>query len=222
MRCAPRTRKPTAGICWRPLMGATTKWAWRRLSLAEEGLSAGKKKDATQQASRAKGLLLKNSAAYSRAEEIQREAEKIENSQLTAPAFCRPPSCRSLRRNDVPPVFLRPWRWPARWSPPAPPPAGRSRRYHARPARGHRGDHPRLPDAESRRADRGAARRRGQTEPRGRRQGREGSQRAAQRNFRRPGHPGRRESAGRCDDRRVLRLPLPLLQAGAAGAAEAC
>jgi predicted Zn-dependent protease len=50
------------------------------LALAEEGLSAGKKKDATQQASRAKGLLLKNSAAYNRAEEIQREAEKIENS----------------------------------------------------------------------------------------------------------------------------------------------
>jgi predicted Zn-dependent protease len=50
------------------------------LALAEEGLSAGKKKDATQQASRAKGLLLKNSAAYNRAEEIQREAEKIEDS----------------------------------------------------------------------------------------------------------------------------------------------
>ena len=50
------------------------------LALAEEGLSAGKKKDATQQASRAKALLLKNSAAYNRAEEIQREAEKIENS----------------------------------------------------------------------------------------------------------------------------------------------
>jgi predicted Zn-dependent protease len=50
------------------------------LALAEEGLSAGKKKDATQQASRAKGLLPKNSAAYNRAEEIQREAEKIETS----------------------------------------------------------------------------------------------------------------------------------------------
>jgi predicted Zn-dependent protease len=50
------------------------------LSLAEEGLSAGKKKDAMQQASRAKGLLVKNSASYARAEEIQREAEKIENS----------------------------------------------------------------------------------------------------------------------------------------------
>jgi predicted Zn-dependent protease len=50
------------------------------LALAEEGLSAGKKRDATQQASRAKGLLPKNSASYNRAEEIQREAEKIENS----------------------------------------------------------------------------------------------------------------------------------------------
>ena len=50
------------------------------LALAEEGLSAGKKKDATQQASRAKALLKKNPAAYNRAEEIQREAEKIETS----------------------------------------------------------------------------------------------------------------------------------------------
>ncbi|MBO0739456.1 MAG: M48 family metallopeptidase [Alphaproteobacteria bacterium] len=51
------------------------------LALAEEGLSAGKKKDATQQAVRAKALLLKNSAAYSRAEEVQREAEKMEDSE---------------------------------------------------------------------------------------------------------------------------------------------
>jgi predicted Zn-dependent protease len=51
------------------------------LALSEEGLAAGKKKDATQQASRAKGLLPKNSAAYNRAEEVQREAEKIENSE---------------------------------------------------------------------------------------------------------------------------------------------
>ena len=51
------------------------------LALAEEGLSAGKKKDATQQAIRAKALLPKNSASYNRAESIQREAEKIENSE---------------------------------------------------------------------------------------------------------------------------------------------
>ena len=37
-----------------------------------------------------------------------------------------------------------------------------------------------------------------------------------------PATPGRRQPAGRRDDRRVLRLPLPLLQAGAAGAAEPC
>ena len=51
------------------------------LALAEEGLSAGKKKDATQQAIRAKALLPKNSASYNRAESIQRDAEKIENSE---------------------------------------------------------------------------------------------------------------------------------------------
>ena len=60
--------------------GRDNQMGMAALALAEEGLSAGKKKDATQQASRAKALLLKNSAAYNRAEEIQREAEKIENS----------------------------------------------------------------------------------------------------------------------------------------------
>jgi predicted Zn-dependent protease len=59
--------------------GRDNQMGMAALALAEEGLSAGKKKDATQQASRAKALLLKNSAAYNRAEEIQREAEKIEN-----------------------------------------------------------------------------------------------------------------------------------------------
>jgi predicted Zn-dependent protease len=61
--------------------GRDNQMGMAALALAEEGLSAGKKKDATQQASRAKALLLKNSAGYSRAEEIQREAEKIENSE---------------------------------------------------------------------------------------------------------------------------------------------
>jgi predicted Zn-dependent protease len=60
--------------------GRDNQMGMAALALAEEGLSAGKKKDAVQQAARAKGLLLKNSAAYNRAEEIQREAEKIENS----------------------------------------------------------------------------------------------------------------------------------------------
>ena len=50
------------------------------LALAEEGLAAGKKKDAQQQALRAKALLPKNSAGYNRAENIHREAEDIENS----------------------------------------------------------------------------------------------------------------------------------------------
>jgi predicted Zn-dependent protease len=50
------------------------------LALAEEGLAAGKKKDAQQQAVRAKALLPKNSAGYNRAENIHREAEDIDNS----------------------------------------------------------------------------------------------------------------------------------------------
>ena len=50
------------------------------LALAEEGLAAGKKKDAQQQASRAKALLPKNSTAYNRAENIRHEAEQIEDS----------------------------------------------------------------------------------------------------------------------------------------------
>jgi len=50
------------------------------LSLAEEGLVAGKKKDAQQQAIRAKALLPKNSPGYNRAENIHREAEHMEES----------------------------------------------------------------------------------------------------------------------------------------------
>jgi len=61
--------------------GRDNQFGMAALALAEEGLSAGKKKDATQQASRAKALLPKNSAAYNRAESIQRDAEKIENSE---------------------------------------------------------------------------------------------------------------------------------------------
>ena len=49
------------------------------LALAEEGLAAGKKKDAQQQAVRAKALLAKNSPGYNRAENIHREAENIED-----------------------------------------------------------------------------------------------------------------------------------------------
>ena len=48
------------------------------LSLAEEALANGKKKDATQQANRAKQLLTKNTPSYSRAEDIHREAENLD------------------------------------------------------------------------------------------------------------------------------------------------
>ena len=47
------------------------------LALAEEGLTAGKKKDAQQQAVRAKALLPKNSAGYNRAENIHREVDSV-------------------------------------------------------------------------------------------------------------------------------------------------
>jgi len=50
------------------------------LALAEEGLAAGKKKDAQQQALRAKALLPKNSTGFNRAENIYRDAEHIEDS----------------------------------------------------------------------------------------------------------------------------------------------
>jgi predicted Zn-dependent protease len=49
------------------------------LALAEEGLAAGKKKDAIQQATRAKQSLPKSTAAYNRAEEIRREAGELED-----------------------------------------------------------------------------------------------------------------------------------------------
>ena len=41
-----------------------------------EALANGKKKDATQQANRAKQLLARNTVAYGRAEEIHREAKQ--------------------------------------------------------------------------------------------------------------------------------------------------
>ena len=49
------------------------------LSLAEEALSNGKKKDAMQQALRAKQMLTKNSPSYFRADDIHHEAERLEN-----------------------------------------------------------------------------------------------------------------------------------------------
>jgi predicted Zn-dependent protease len=50
------------------------------LALAEEGLAAGNKKDAQQQALRAKALLPKTSPGYTRANNIQREAGQMEDS----------------------------------------------------------------------------------------------------------------------------------------------
>lgn len=49
------------------------------LSLAEEALANGKKKDAMQQANRAKQMLTKNSASYMRADDIHHEAERLDN-----------------------------------------------------------------------------------------------------------------------------------------------
>jgi len=49
------------------------------LSLAEEALANGKKKPAIQEATRAQRLLTRNTAAYGRAEDIQHEAERLDN-----------------------------------------------------------------------------------------------------------------------------------------------
>jgi predicted Zn-dependent protease len=49
------------------------------LSLAEGALADGKKRDALQQANRAKQLLARNSPAYARALEIHREAEELDD-----------------------------------------------------------------------------------------------------------------------------------------------
>jgi predicted Zn-dependent protease len=48
------------------------------LSLAEEALANGKKKDAIQQSNRAKQSLAKNTPSYFRAEDIHREAERLD------------------------------------------------------------------------------------------------------------------------------------------------
>ena len=49
------------------------------LSLAEQALANGKKKDALQEAVRARQLLAHNTAAFARAEDIHREAENLDN-----------------------------------------------------------------------------------------------------------------------------------------------
>jgi predicted Zn-dependent protease len=75
---ALRTEDKEAGA-WRLLAtayGRDNQMGMAALALAEEGLSAGKKKVAQQQANRAKALLPKNSTAYNRAENIHRQAEE--------------------------------------------------------------------------------------------------------------------------------------------------
>jgi predicted Zn-dependent protease len=70
------------GTVWRLLAtayGRDNQLPMAALSLAEEALANGKKKDAQQQAQRAKQLLPKNTAAYDRAVEIKREAEDLDN-----------------------------------------------------------------------------------------------------------------------------------------------
>jgi predicted Zn-dependent protease len=49
------------------------------LSLAEEALANGRKQHAMQEATRAQRLLARNTAAYARAENIYREAERLDN-----------------------------------------------------------------------------------------------------------------------------------------------
>ena len=59
--------------------GRDNQMGMAALSLAEEALANGKKKDAMQQANRAKQMLVRNSPSYSRAEDIHREAERLDN-----------------------------------------------------------------------------------------------------------------------------------------------
>jgi predicted Zn-dependent protease len=59
--------------------GRDNQMGMAALSLAEEALANGKKKDAMQQATRAKQLLTRNTTAYARAEDIHREAEHLDN-----------------------------------------------------------------------------------------------------------------------------------------------
>jgi predicted Zn-dependent protease len=59
--------------------GRDNQMGMAALSLAEEALANGKKKDATQQANRAKQMLTKNTPPYFRAEDIHREAEHLDD-----------------------------------------------------------------------------------------------------------------------------------------------
>jgi predicted Zn-dependent protease len=59
--------------------GRDNQMGMAALSLAEEALANGKKKGAMQEATRAQRLLARNSAAYARAENIHREAERLDD-----------------------------------------------------------------------------------------------------------------------------------------------
>ncbi|HVH82005.1 MAG TPA: M48 family metalloprotease [Stellaceae bacterium] len=69
------------GTVWRLLAtayGRDNQFGMAALSLAEEAFADGKKKDAQQQAQRAKQLLPRGTPAYARAEEIQRQAKDMD------------------------------------------------------------------------------------------------------------------------------------------------
>jgi predicted Zn-dependent protease len=69
------------GTLWRFLAtayGRDNQLGMAALSLAEEALADAKKKDAQQQAQRAKQLLPRGTPSYERAEEIKREAENLD------------------------------------------------------------------------------------------------------------------------------------------------
>jgi predicted Zn-dependent protease len=70
------------GSVWRLLAvayGRDNQFGMAALSLAERALADGKKKDAMEQAQRAKQLLKSSTAAYDRAVEIRREAEQLDD-----------------------------------------------------------------------------------------------------------------------------------------------
>ena len=70
------------GSVWRLLAtayGRDNQLGMAALSLAEEALANGKKKDATQQAQRAKQLLARGTPAYDRADEIRRQADQLDD-----------------------------------------------------------------------------------------------------------------------------------------------
>ena len=59
--------------------GRDNQMGMAALSLAEQALADGKKKDAIQEAARAKQLLARSTAAFSRADEINREAKQLDD-----------------------------------------------------------------------------------------------------------------------------------------------